>query len=521
MVYDVSSYRLPLSIEFTNHSYHDKIYCVGYLCSVVQFIYVTYIFIITYLFLNKFHFCTCRSKNKLVSWYADSIRGATGRQPARNIMRVRPGPTRHAARNIDSIESSFNLFMTTTVINIVIKWTNKEGRLVHGNDWKDVDATELKCFVGLLLLAGVFKAHNEAIMSLWNLEDGRPIFNKSMPRNRFSQICQCLRFDDAASRRHVARTDKLAPIRDLFETWVGNLQACFVPNDNVTVDEQLVTFRGKCPFKQYIPSKPGKYGIKLWACCDSNTSYVYNIQVYTGKGANEGREINQGQRVVLDMVKGLENSGRNITCDNFFTSLNLARELDRLQLTILGTIRRNKPELPAEITESKGRIQFSSKFVFQDLATVVSYCPKKGKLVILLSTTHSTASVQDSDKAKPQMIIDYNATKSWPMIIFYNMLDISALNAFILWMYTNPNWNEGKRYKRRLFLLELGKSLVKESTGKRLKLPITTTTSMKGTKRGRCTLCSRSVDRKHSSRCSKCNNFTCAEHLLCAKCVMG
>ena len=40
----------------------------------------------------------------------------------------------------------------------------------------------------------------------------------------------------------------------------------------MTVDKQLVCFRGRCPFRQHIPSKPGKYGIKVWAICEANTS---------------------------------------------------------------------------------------------------------------------------------------------------------------------------------------------------------------------------------------------------------
>jgi len=34
----------------------------------------------------------------------------------------------------------------------------------------------------------------------------------------------------------------------------------------VCVDKQLALFRGRCPFKVYIPSKPGKYEIKIWVC---------------------------------------------------------------------------------------------------------------------------------------------------------------------------------------------------------------------------------------------------------------
>jgi len=138
-----------------------------------------------------------------------------------------------------------------------------------------------------------------------------------MARNRFTAISRCIRFDDAAAHRRTKSTDKLAPIRDIFELWVKSFQDCYIPNENVTVDKQLVIFRGRCPFRQFIFSKPGKYGIKIWALCDSMTSYVYNMQVYIEREEGQNREVNQGQRVVLDLVSGLEKSGRNVACDNF------------------------------------------------------------------------------------------------------------------------------------------------------------------------------------------------------------
>ncbi|KAL4131458.1 hypothetical protein QTP88_008769 [Uroleucon formosanum] len=50
-----------------------------------------------------------------------------------------------------------------------------------------------------------------------------------------------------------------------------------------TIDETLVAFRGRCPFKMYIPSKPAKYGIKVFSLVDVKMSYTYNLEVYTGK----------------------------------------------------------------------------------------------------------------------------------------------------------------------------------------------------------------------------------------------
>lgn len=110
--------------------------------------------------------------------------------------------------------------------------------------------------------------------------------------------------------------DKLAAIRTVWDKWVHRLPLFYNPGYNVPIDEQLMPFRGRCPFRQYIPSKPAKYGIKIWAACDATSSYAWNLQVYTGKRDGGTPEKNQGMRVVLDMTQGL--SGHNITCDNFF-----------------------------------------------------------------------------------------------------------------------------------------------------------------------------------------------------------
>lgn len=91
----------------------------------------------------------------------------------------------------------------------------------------------------------------------------------------------------------------------------------FSPDRDLTVDEQLVLFKGRCSFGQYIPKKPAKYGIKIWAAFDAKTSYAWRLQVCTGRAAGERAEVNQGMRVVLQMTEGLQ--GHVVTCDNFFT----------------------------------------------------------------------------------------------------------------------------------------------------------------------------------------------------------
>ncbi|XP_055774478.1 piggyBac transposable element-derived protein 4-like [Salvelinus fontinalis] len=158
-----------------------------------------------------------------------------------------------------------------------------------------------------------------------------------------------------------------------------------------------------------MPSKPAKYGIKIWVACDAQSSYAWKMQVHTGKLTSGGPEENQGMRVVLDVTDGLR--GHNVTCDNFFISYELRQQLLKKKITMVRTVRKNKPELPPALLATRGREAFSSKFAFTPTTTLVSYFPKRNKNVVLLSTLHKTAEISDREYRKPAIILDYYHNK--------------------------------------------------------------------------------------------------------------
>ncbi|XP_064179546.1 piggyBac transposable element-derived protein 4-like [Anguilla rostrata] len=300
-----------------------------------------------------------------------------------------------------------------------------------------------------------------------------------------------IRFDSHEFRRAGRVPDKLAPIRNVWEKWAERLPCLYNPGPEVTVGEQLVLFRGCCPFRQYIPSKPGKYGIKIRTLCVAKSSYVWNMQVNTRKAASGALEKNGGVRILLDTTEGLR--GRNITCDSFFTSNELGQELLKRKMTMVDEVRKNKPELPTVVLVTKGREVFSSKFAFTPSATLVSYCPKRNRSVVLLSTLHKDTEVGDGEDRKPAVVMDYNRSKGgvvnlgkasgiysckrvtarWPLVIFYNVIDVSSHNAVVIWNKLNPTWMAGKRNKKRAFLDQLGRELVTPQIQRRGHLPRT------------------------------------------------
>ncbi|KAF7653211.1 hypothetical protein LDENG_00085650 [Lucifuga dentata] len=111
-----------------------------------------------------------------------------------------------------------------------------------------------------------------------------------------------------------------------------------------------------------MSSKPAKYGIKIWVACDPQSSYAWSMQVYTGKPISGAPKKNQGMSVELDMTEGLR--GHSVTCDNVFTSYDLNQQLLKRKITMVGTVRKNRSELPTPLLTTKGREVFSSKFVF-------------------------------------------------------------------------------------------------------------------------------------------------------------
>lgn len=466
---------------------------------------------------------------------------------------ITPGPTLYAVARISTLRSAFDLFVTEEIIQLLCTHTNLHGRRKY-EDWRDVDEVEMRAYIGILILAGVYRSRNEATCGLWANKTGRPIFRAAMPHYRYCQISANIRFDDKLTRPGRFRNDKLAAFRILWEKWVARLPLLFNPGVDVCVDEQLVGFKGRCGFRQYMPKKPTKYGIKIWVTCDVATSYAWKMEIYTGKSPGSSREVNQGMRVVLQLTEGLQ--GHTVTCDNFFTSFSLAEELLRRKLALVGTIRRNKPELPPQLVQLRQRKILSSLFAFTKTTMAVSYMPKRGKNVLLLSTKHREPAVSDVEKKKPAAILDYNRCKGgvdnldkvvgtyscrrktsrWPQALFYNLLDVSAYNAFVLWKAVHPEWESTKSYQRRVFLEELGHMLVTPAIARRRCAPHSEAAAaiVAGIQqseseseydpqpidnvRKRCELCVKR--RRTATTCSSCGKSVCKDHsaVVCVSC---
>ena len=152
-----------------------------------------------------------------------------------------------------------------------------EGRraaAAKGKEWKSIDKEEFLAFIGLTLLAGGDKSWDVALRELFLDPLQNPIYKATMGLRRYENIRRFIRFDDRRTRALRLETDHMTAFRYVWECFLDNCRRRFIPSDCVTIDEQLAPFRGRCRFLQYMPSKPAKYGLKIFWMCDAKVPYA-------------------------------------------------------------------------------------------------------------------------------------------------------------------------------------------------------------------------------------------------------
>ena len=206
--------------------------------------------------------------------------------------------------NFSTIEDFFNFLFNESIINKLTDYTNKRLLALRNEKITLISPVEIRGFIGLLLLLGLLKKNDVDVSSIWDKESLHYVHwaAASFSRDRFKLICRYLTLDDV-DKRHV-RVSKTFKVSEIFEIYQSNCFQALEPGSDICVDEQLYSFRGRCPIKQYMPSKPAKYGIKFWSVVDTQTKYLLKSFVYQGKSdQTTPKAVKLGENVVQKLVE--------------------------------------------------------------------------------------------------------------------------------------------------------------------------------------------------------------------------
>lgn len=270
---------------------------------------------------------------------------------------------------------------------------------------------------------------------------------------------------------------------------------------------------------------------------------------------------------VVKLCKPIVNSNRNVTADNWFSSLEVVDELLKRNLTYVGTMKKDKRTIPEEFLQNPRRPVASALYGFKEKMTLLSYVPKKNRAVNLISSMHNSVETNEN-KRKPEIIAYYNATKCgvdimdmkcavysssrrtrrWPVAVFYRMLNIGSVNSFIIFM----SYKDSPILTRFDFIKQLSFELIKPHLQRRFSIPSIQRTlkedirrvlgddvpveqprrqgeeddaaagpSDKMEKRKTCATCPSVKKRKTAYKCIKCSKAICLEcsRKVCLECA--
>ena len=119
-----------------------------------------------------------------------------------------------------------------------------------------------------------------------------PFISSVLSRQRYEKLCQYLHCSILANEQ---AGDTLAKVRPLINLCETNFCQCFVPLQNLAIDEAMIQFDGRLAWKQYMP--------KRWCLCDSNTGYCVGFSVYCGSDREQGVNLYIGYKVVMSLMR--------------------------------------------------------------------------------------------------------------------------------------------------------------------------------------------------------------------------
>ena len=199
----------------------------------------------------------------------------------------KPGPSRVGAGT--SLEF-FQLFFDDALFEKICYFTNKNAHDKKESNpnknkgkWRELTVPELKTFFAVrIVIEMTYSGRYEHIWSnsgKWSLIEGSGI-RDVISRDRFFQIHRYLHYCDESSipSRHSVDFDRLYKIRLLLDHLQSRFREEYVPDQEMSIDECMVPFRGRLAFRQYHKDKPIKWGVKVWLLAESKTG-ILNIDL--------------------------------------------------------------------------------------------------------------------------------------------------------------------------------------------------------------------------------------------------
>lgn len=419
----------------------------------------------------------------------------------------------------DDQKSSVNSMSKTDLFELFFSNELKDV-IITASKENDINLTfsKLENFIGILLVSIInTRKDTKDYWSKNNLLSCKMVMD-CMSRNDFLNIKRRLKYSRNEEKNI---TDKIWRVRAMVDIFRKNLQQFGFFSSNMSIDESMIKFFGRSSMKQFMPKKPIRFGLKLWALC-TTSGFLLDFHIYCGKGGSNEDKLKKccvGSKVVMQELHNFLRTvprdrltDYHVTFDNFFTSPDLLVHLNKLGLKATGTVRKDRVYEMDSIKDKKGKAVLKRKPVpvclteksdrgssvgMHDIGSKTNFISvKDSKIVSLLTTAansdpkvtvkrwNSTAK-EKTDISFPFAFALYNKTmggvdmhdrycsdlsiqirsRKWTWSLFCRIIEASISNAFILWKHCTTA-DDAKKVGVKDFVLAIAEDYLSRNSKK-------------------------------------------------------
>lgn len=181
-----------------------------------------------------------------------------------------PGPLEEAHGLRDPL-SCFNLYIGDFFVEILRQsnlYANQQRTSrSDSRQFTPFDMEEMLAFIGVNIAMDI------VFEDYWTTDIvcSHPLFRTIMSRDRFRTMLHYIHVADnsQAPKRDDPGYDKLWKVRPVLNFVAEKCARLYAPHPQLSTDESMIGTKCQLSFIQYMPKKPVKWGIKIWACADS------------------------------------------------------------------------------------------------------------------------------------------------------------------------------------------------------------------------------------------------------------
>lgn len=249
----------------------------------------------------------------------------------------------------------FKQYVPTEMFELMTTMTNIYAEQKGVRGYKHATVSEMEALVGLHIVMGALDLPR--VRMYWSSSINIGLFRDTLSRDRFFQLRSNLHLVNN-NERPSEDTDVFYKVRPLYDSI--RKRCLELPlEEYLSIDEQIVPFRGKLSVLQYIKGKPEPWGVKVYFLC-GKSGLAYDFLIYQGATTELSKQskkiLGHGAAVVTHLSQRIQTPNHKLFFDNFFTTYNVLELLAEKKIHAAGTARVGrfaKPPLKTDKQMSK------------------------------------------------------------------------------------------------------------------------------------------------------------------------